>query len=416
MPRKRAGFYSHRTTRRDCHNRSAHCTALACGSGGARGGPPGPVRKQSQADRAGPAELLACVERCCYRRRASISAGTTPRPNQNYSVYVRMLPFMELSSAYNAWNHTFGARWNNDSPIQYEMPNGTVIVSVVTSFLCPSDTNPGGSPPLNYFQNTGNRQASGNCNYPVNVGLNRHINNAPPGSPCQWQLDDERSVLRHQRLGYRRHRKPPLELWPRSPTARVRPRFSVNGSRAPRPAYRTRTALGMVYTGPNSAAYMPDIQFALACAAIIPSICEPELGLEGRMVGIWRHDDLLAYQLAQPDGIRVQRSRSGRPGDDDPGQSQLEPPGWRERMLSWTARAGLCGLALTASRGKRSRPPTGTTHSPGTSSEQVLPGFDKLLICDERRRQRAFFHALGRLRSSCLPSLAAPSYSMRLAR
>ena len=72
-------------------------------------------------------------------------------------MHFRLLPFLELSSAYNAWNHTFGARWNDQSPIQYEMPNGTVIVMAIPSFLCPSDQNPGASTGLNNFGGTDRR-------------------------------------------------------------------------------------------------------------------------------------------------------------------------------------------------------------------------------------------------------------------
>src|SRR5262249_4376389 len=32
------------------------------------------------------------------------------QPHQNYSQHVRLLPYLEQSAAYNAWNHAFGAR------------------------------------------------------------------------------------------------------------------------------------------------------------------------------------------------------------------------------------------------------------------------------------------------------------------
>ena len=44
-------------------------------------------------------------------------------PWQNYSQHVRLLPYMEQSAAYNAWNHTFGARWATGSAGSYTDAN-----------------------------------------------------------------------------------------------------------------------------------------------------------------------------------------------------------------------------------------------------------------------------------------------------
>jgi len=108
-------------------------------------------------------------------------------PAQNYSPHVRMLPYLEQQASYNAWNHCFGARWNIGSPIQYEMPNGTVIITVMNHLLCPSDsTNPGSTIP-NQF---GGTHFAGASNYPANIGLNRRINggNGTPGNG-NWQMN-----------------------------------------------------------------------------------------------------------------------------------------------------------------------------------------------------------------------------------
>jgi len=35
------------------------------------------------------------------------------QPHQNYSQKLRLLPYMEQTAAYNAWNHAFGARWTD---------------------------------------------------------------------------------------------------------------------------------------------------------------------------------------------------------------------------------------------------------------------------------------------------------------
>ena len=107
---------------------------------------------------------------------------------------LRLLPYMELSSAYNAWNHTFGARWNAQSPIQYDMPNGTVIVMQPPYFLCPSDHESG------IDRARAIRVASkpaGSSNYPFNVGLNRRINGAPVGQPDNgnWNMNGPTYVI-----------------------------------------------------------------------------------------------------------------------------------------------------------------------------------------------------------------------------
>ena len=82
----------------------------------------------------------------CIDNTAAARNGATNSPHQNYSTHVRILPYLELQSAYNAWNHTFGARWSDGSPIQNTFPNATVILMQVTSFLCPSDQNPAHHP------------------------------------------------------------------------------------------------------------------------------------------------------------------------------------------------------------------------------------------------------------------------------
>ena len=99
-----------------------------------------------------------------------------PQPHQNYSQKLRLLPYMEQASTYNAWNHAFGARWNDTNTIQNEMPNGTVVIEQVASFLCPSDSNKGGNFPNNYQPN--GPTIAGASNYPSNIGMNRYINGA----------------------------------------------------------------------------------------------------------------------------------------------------------------------------------------------------------------------------------------------
>jgi prepilin-type N-terminal cleavage/methylation domain-containing protein/prepilin-type processing-associated H-X9-DG protein len=184
--------------------------------------------------------------------------GANNMPHQNYSVHFRILPYLELQSAYNAWNHTFGARWNDGSPIQYEMPNGTVIVMAIASFLCPSDTNPGASPGLNYF---GGTRPAGATNYPVNVGLNRRINGAPVNSAAgNWNMNGPSYVISDWDLGGTGNRT--ISLASITDGTSQTAFFSewVKGPGA-RPG---RGGLGMVYVGPSIQTYSSDAKIAQA--------------------------------------------------------------------------------------------------------------------------------------------------------
>ncbi len=186
--------------------------------------------------------------------------GATNAPNQNYSVHFRLLPFMELSSAYNAWNHTFGARWNAGATIEYEMPNGTVILMQVASFLCPSDTNPGASPGLNYF---GGTRPAGATNYPVNVGLNRRINGAPFNSPDSgnWNMNGPSYVISDWDSAGTGNRY--LSLASITDGTSQTAFFSewVKGPAA----FPSKGGPGMIYIGPATDSFSTDWQIAQAC-------------------------------------------------------------------------------------------------------------------------------------------------------
>ena len=108
-------------------------------------------------------------------------AGASIMPHQNYSQHLRILPFMEQQSSYNAWNHCFGARWNDPGNVpQYSNIQATVLCSQLAFLLCPSDTaNPGST--SNYAVN-GSPRVVGSCSYPSQIGLNRYINGAVGGT------------------------------------------------------------------------------------------------------------------------------------------------------------------------------------------------------------------------------------------
>jgi prepilin-type N-terminal cleavage/methylation domain-containing protein/prepilin-type processing-associated H-X9-DG protein len=126
-----------------------------------------------------------------------------PMPNQNQSYHARILPYMEQQVAYNALNWNFGVRWNgyeggsNTNPNidgssggYYAMFQFTVLTMQISSFLCPSDQNPGSS---GTWAVGGQNKLVGATNYPSNIGTNRRIASLPPGtaggSTGNWQAN-----------------------------------------------------------------------------------------------------------------------------------------------------------------------------------------------------------------------------------
>jgi prepilin-type N-terminal cleavage/methylation domain-containing protein/prepilin-type processing-associated H-X9-DG protein len=113
--------------------------------------------------------------------------GVNLGPHQNYSQHVRLLPFLEQQAAYNAWNHCFGARWNDPGNVpQYANINATVICQQITNFMCPSDVANNAS--TNSYNVNGLQAVAGTSNYPSQIGLNRYINGATGGN-YSWQMN-----------------------------------------------------------------------------------------------------------------------------------------------------------------------------------------------------------------------------------
>jgi prepilin-type processing-associated H-X9-DG protein len=148
--------------------------------------------------------------------------------------------------------------------IQNEMPNGTVVVMQVASFLCPSDNNKGGSFPNHY--NSNGPTAAGASNYPSNIGMNRRING---GKTClNWQMNGPAYILSSwDGIGQRM-----ISMASFTDGTSTTAIFSewVKGPAGGNPG---PNGLGPVYLLPNggsSSSFNTDLQFAQACAALVP--------------------------------------------------------------------------------------------------------------------------------------------------
>jgi len=124
-----------------------------------------------------------------------------PQPHQNWSQHARLLPFMEQGPLYNAINWNFGARLSDGDAVYTDhnppdgaaggndsIPQMTVLATTISSFLCPSDGNPGSS---GTFSVGGVNKLVGASNYPCNIGLNRRITGNTFGRPVvdNWELN-----------------------------------------------------------------------------------------------------------------------------------------------------------------------------------------------------------------------------------
>jgi len=120
-----------------------------------------------------------------------------PQPHQNWSQHARLLPYVEQGPLYNAINWSFGARWSDGDAVYIDhnppdnatggndsLPQMTVLIATISSFLCPSDGNPGSS---GTFAVGGLNKLVGASNYPCNIGLNRRITGGK--SDSSWKLN-----------------------------------------------------------------------------------------------------------------------------------------------------------------------------------------------------------------------------------
>jgi len=192
-----------------------------------------------------------------------------PQPHQNISQHVRLLPYLEQTASYNAWNMTFGARWTDGAGgVQYQSIQASVVVQQITTFLCPSDTAPGsttiGADAGTFGAAIGGKLV-GASNYPSNLGMNRRING---GTSClNWQMNGPGYILSTwDGIG---NRMISINSFTDGTSSTAIFSEWVKGPAA----LPGKDGLGMVYFFPgklNSNAFNTDLQFAQSCAQMVP--------------------------------------------------------------------------------------------------------------------------------------------------
>jgi prepilin-type N-terminal cleavage/methylation domain-containing protein/prepilin-type processing-associated H-X9-DG protein len=221
--------------------------------------------------------------------------------HQNFGQHARILPYMEQQTAYNAINWSFGARWSDGAGSTgitddtknvdfaaggiYSMLQYTVLCMEINSFLCPSDAvNRGTSGTFNF---NGIRKLVGACNYPSNVGMNRHINGGAPG--LNWQMNGPNYIVSNwDGIGTRlisinsfvdgTSSTAIFSEW-------VKGQAQGNGA--------SKNFLGENYhLGANSDAFPTDAQFMQLCAKVQPISANQEWGWKGEW---WAYGGTMIY-------------------------------------------------------------------------------------------------------------------------
>jgi prepilin-type N-terminal cleavage/methylation domain-containing protein/prepilin-type processing-associated H-X9-DG protein len=90
---------------------------------------------------------------------------------QGASWKVRILPYTEQTSLYNAYNFMVGDRKSSYLSVSTNI-NATIITTVINGYLCPSDPDAGGSDLIAVGLST-NKVIVADSNYPINGGNNR---------------------------------------------------------------------------------------------------------------------------------------------------------------------------------------------------------------------------------------------------
>ena len=99
------------------------------------------MHQQPEADRPGPAQLpLDAATRSRWARRSNPQTPGSYASWANWSAQALMLGYMEQTAIYNAINFSYAPEWSGRP--RYPI-NTTAYLTVVNSFLCPSDGNAG---------------------------------------------------------------------------------------------------------------------------------------------------------------------------------------------------------------------------------------------------------------------------------
>jgi prepilin-type N-terminal cleavage/methylation domain-containing protein/prepilin-type processing-associated H-X9-DG protein len=199
-----------------------------------------------------------------------------PQPHQNWSQHARLLPFMEQTILFNSINWHFGARWSGDASYadtnvnqdptnaaltsRDSIPQMTVLVTTISAFLCPSDSNPGSS---SMFLVNGANKLVATSSYGANIGLNRRISGG--AADKTWQFSGPNYIA---------------STWDKTVSNTTDMATFVDGASNTVifsewikgyavPTGRSPEGLGEVYNlGENSNFYPTDFQFAELCNRI----------------------------------------------------------------------------------------------------------------------------------------------------
>jgi len=252
--------------------------------------------------------------------QAENSAGTPLiQGHQNWGQLVRLLPYIEQQTAYNAWNTSFGARWADNIPIDPGLFQATVLTMQISSFLCPSDTAPGSS---STYAINGSNKLVGAGNYPSNVGMNRRINGGAVN--LNWQMNGPGYILSTwDGIG---NRMISINSFTDGTSNTIVFSEWVKGPAA----LPGKNGLGMVYYFPGqlqTSAFPTDLQFAQACASVQPVNANQAWGWKGEWwaygpTQIYSHTNLpnrlaCQYQDQNNDGratITAINASSNHPG------------------------------------------------------------------------------------------------------
>jgi prepilin-type N-terminal cleavage/methylation domain-containing protein/prepilin-type processing-associated H-X9-DG protein len=199
-----------------------------------------------------------------------------PQPHQNWSQQARLLPYLEQRVLFNAINWSFGARWSGDAAYADTNPNYdptnalpgnrdsipqmSVLVTTISAFLCPSDSNPGCS---SFLPVGGGNKLVGTSSYGANIGMNRRISGGAPDR--SWQMNGPNYIA---------------STWDKTVSNPTDMAGFIDGTSNTAifsewikglavPTGRSRDGLMEVYNlGENSNFYSTDLQFAELCNRI----------------------------------------------------------------------------------------------------------------------------------------------------